>query len=50
MTTALLIIDVQQGLCEGEQVAFESPQIIFIQHEFTPRAAPHRCTASARQS
>jgi nicotinamidase-related amidase len=28
MTTALLIIDVQQGLCEGEHAAFESPQVI----------------------
>ena len=28
MTTALLIIDVQQGLCEGEGAAFESPQVI----------------------
>ena len=26
--TALLIIDVQQGLCEGEQCAFESAQVI----------------------
>ena len=28
MTTALLIIDVQQGLCEGEDAAFESAQVI----------------------
>lgn len=28
MTTALLVIDVQQGLCEGEGAAFESPQVI----------------------
>jgi nicotinamidase-related amidase len=28
MKTALLIIDVQQGLCEGEQCAFESVQVI----------------------
>ena len=28
MKTALLIIDVQQGLCEGEQDAFESQQVI----------------------
>jgi nicotinamidase-related amidase len=28
MSTALLVIDVQQGLCEGEQGAFESPQVI----------------------
>ena len=28
MTTALLIIDVQQGLCEGDGAAFESPQVI----------------------
>ena len=27
-STALLIIDVQQGLCEGEHAAFESPQVI----------------------
>jgi nicotinamidase-related amidase len=28
MTTALLVIDVQQGLCEGEREAFESQQVI----------------------
>ena len=28
MNTALLIIDVQQGLCEGEHEAFESQQVI----------------------
>jgi nicotinamidase-related amidase len=28
MNTALLIIDVQQGLCEGEHEAFESPEVI----------------------
>lgn len=28
MTTALLIIDVQQGLCEGPNDAFESQQVI----------------------
>ncbi len=28
MTTALLIIDMQQGLCEGEGAAFESPRVI----------------------
>jgi len=28
MNTALLIIDVQQGLCEGEHNAFESQQVI----------------------
>lgn len=28
MNTALLVIDVQQGLCEGEHEAFESQQII----------------------
>jgi nicotinamidase-related amidase len=28
MRTALLIIDVQQGLCEGEHDAFESQQVI----------------------
>jgi hypothetical protein len=28
MTTALLVIDVQQGLCEGEHVPFESQQVI----------------------
>ena len=28
MNTALLVIDVQQGLCQGEHDAFESPQVI----------------------
>src|SRR3979411_2779245 len=28
MKTALLVIDVQQGLCEGEHDAFESQQVI----------------------
>lgn len=28
MTTALLVIDVQQGLCEGVHEAFDSPQVI----------------------
>lgn len=28
MTTALLVIDVQQGLCEGEGRAFESDEVI----------------------
>jgi nicotinamidase-related amidase len=28
MKPALLIIDVQQGLCQGEYAAFESPQVI----------------------
>ncbi|WP_077001037.1 cysteine hydrolase family protein [Variovorax sp. KK3] len=28
MTTALLVIDVQQGLCEGEHDAFESQEVI----------------------
>jgi nicotinamidase-related amidase len=28
MSTAVLVIDVQQGLCEGEQDAFESQKII----------------------
>jgi nicotinamidase-related amidase len=28
MNTALLVIDVQQGLCEGEHGAFESQQVI----------------------
>lgn len=28
MKTALLIIDVQQGLCEGEHSAFESADVI----------------------
>jgi nicotinamidase-related amidase len=28
MSTALLIIDVQQGLCEGEHAAFESREVI----------------------
>jgi nicotinamidase-related amidase len=28
MATALLIIDVQQGLCEGEHAVFESAAVI----------------------
>jgi nicotinamidase-related amidase len=28
MSTALLVIDVQQGLCEGEHAAFESQRVI----------------------
>jgi nicotinamidase-related amidase len=28
MTTALLVIDIQQGLCEGEHAAFESEDVI----------------------
>lgn len=28
MTAALLIVDVQQGLCEGEHAAFESAEVI----------------------
>jgi nicotinamidase-related amidase len=28
MNTALLVIDVQQGLCEGEHAAFESQQVL----------------------
>jgi nicotinamidase-related amidase len=28
MTTAVLVIDVQQGLCEGEHAAFESQQVV----------------------
>jgi len=28
VTTALLVIDVQQGLCEGEHMAFESSDVI----------------------
>lgn len=28
MSTALLVIDVQQGLCEGEHAAFESQEVI----------------------
>jgi nicotinamidase-related amidase len=28
MATALLVIDVQQGLCEGEHAAFESSEVI----------------------
>lgn len=38
MTTALLIIDVQQGLCEGEQAAFESPQVIARINEVADKA------------
>lgn len=28
MKSALLVIDVQRGLCEGEQVSFESTEVI----------------------
>jgi nicotinamidase-related amidase len=28
MTTALLVIDAQQGLCKGEHQAFESARVI----------------------
>lgn len=38
MTTALLIIDVQQGLCEGEHAAFESPRIIDRINQVSARA------------
>ena len=38
MTTALLIIDVQQGLCEGEGAAFESDQVIGRINEVSAKA------------
>lgn len=38
MTTALLIIDVQQGLCEGEQAAFDSPLVIARINEIAAKA------------
>ena len=41
MTTALLIIDVQQGLCEGANPAYDSPNVI---------ARINRVTAKARRA
>jgi nicotinamidase-related amidase len=38
MTTALLVIDVQQGLCEGEHAAFESQQVIARINQVSARA------------
>ncbi|CAN5711215.1 cysteine hydrolase family protein [soil metagenome] len=38
MTTALLIIDVQQGLCEGEHAAFEFRQVIDRINQVSARA------------
>jgi nicotinamidase-related amidase len=38
MNTALLIIDVQQGLCEGEHNAFESQQVIARINQVSKRA------------
>ena len=43
MTTALLIIDVQQGLCEGEGAAFESAQVIA---RITPVSAKARAAGA----
>jgi nicotinamidase-related amidase len=38
MNTALLVIDVQQGLCEGENAAFESPQVIARINQISAKA------------
>jgi len=38
MKTALLIIDVQQGLCEGEHAAFESQQVIHRINQVSAKA------------
>jgi nicotinamidase-related amidase len=38
MNTALLVIDVQQGLCEGEHAAFESQQVIARINQVSARA------------
>lgn len=38
MNTALLVIDVQQGLCEGEHDAFESQQVIRRINQVADRA------------
>jgi nicotinamidase-related amidase len=38
MTTALLIIDVQQALCSGEQEAFECPRVIERINEVSRKA------------
>jgi nicotinamidase-related amidase len=38
MKTALLVIDVQQGLCEGEHDAFESQQVIGRINQVSERA------------
>lgn len=38
MTTALLVIDVQQGLCEGEHEAFESQRVIGRINEASAKA------------
>jgi nicotinamidase-related amidase len=42
MNTALLVIDVQQGLCEGEHGAFESQQVIARINEVSPEGAGGR--------
>lgn len=38
MNTAVLIIDVQQGLCEGDDAAFEAPQTIARINQVTAKA------------
>lgn len=38
MSTAILVIDVQQGLCEGEDAAFESAAVIDRINQVTARA------------
>ena len=38
MNTAVLVIDVQQGLCEGDGAAFEAPQTIDRINQVTARA------------
>lgn len=40
MNTAVLVIDVQQGLCEGEDAAFESAQTIDRINQVTAKARP----------
>lgn len=38
MSTAILVIDVQQGLCQGEDAAFEAPQTIDRINQVTAKA------------
>lgn len=38
MKSALLVIDVQRGLCEGEQVSFESSEVIERINQLSDRA------------
>ncbi len=40
MNTALLIIDVQQGLCEGEHCAYDSPLVIARINQVSEKARP----------